>query len=98
MQGESIFRALMDVGSSEKVKVRIVQSEPSSEFPNNDTAALAASGAAQVRSLNLERLVGGGVLHTKFWIVDSKHFYIGSANFDWRSLTQARRKKGGFIY
>ncbi|XP_065833347.1 5'-3' exonuclease PLD3-like isoform X2 [Oscarella lobularis] len=89
-EGESIFRALMDVGSSEKVKVRIVQSEPSSEFPNNDTAALAASGAAQVRSLNLERLVGGGVLHTKFWIVDSKHFYIGSANFDWRSLTQVK--------
>lgn len=29
-----------------------------------------------------------GVLHTKFWVVDKKHVYIGSANMDWRSLTQ----------
>lgn len=29
-----------------------------------------------------------GVLHTKMWLVDKKHFYIGSANLDWRSLTQ----------
>lgn len=29
-----------------------------------------------------------GVLHTKFWVVDQTHFYIGSANMDWRSLTQ----------
>lgn len=32
-----------------------------------------------------------GVLHTKFWIVDKKHIYIGSANMDWRSLTQVLR-------
>lgn len=42
----------------------------------------------QVRSLNFSKLLGGGVLHTKFWIVDRKHFYVGSANMDWRSLTQ----------
>lgn len=29
-----------------------------------------------------------GVLHTKFWVVDQTHFYLGSANMDWRSLTQ----------
>lgn len=32
-----------------------------------------------------------GVLHTKFWVVDQTHFYIGSANMDWRSLTQVCR-------
>lgn len=42
----------------------------------------------QVRSLNFGKLMGGGVLHTKFWIVDQRHVYIGSANMDWRSLTQ----------
>lgn len=30
----------------------------------------------------------GGVLHSKFWIVDGRHVYVGSANMDWRSLTQ----------
>lgn len=30
----------------------------------------------------------GGVLHSKFWVVDGQHVYVGSANMDWRSLTQ----------
>lgn len=30
----------------------------------------------------------GGVLHSKFWVVDGRHVYVGSANMDWRSLTQ----------
>lgn len=30
----------------------------------------------------------GGVLHSKFWVVDGRHIYVGSANMDWRSLTQ----------
>lgn len=29
---------------------------------------------------------GAGVQHAKFFIVDGKSFYIGSANFDWRAL------------
>lgn len=45
----------------------------------------------QVRSLNFSKLLGGGVLHTKFWIIDRTHFYIGSANMDWRSLTQVKK-------
>jgi len=42
---------------------------------------------AVVRTVDMPRLTGG-VLHTKFWLVDSTHLYVGSANMDWRSLTQ----------
>lgn len=42
---------------------------------------------ADVRDVNMRDLTSG-VLHTKFWVVDKKHVYIGSANMDWRSLTQ----------
>ncbi len=45
------------------------------------------SAGADVRMVNMRELTTG-VLHTKFWIVDKKHIYIGSANMDWRSLTQ----------
>lgn len=41
--------------------------------------------------------MGSGVLHTKFWIVDRKHVYIGSANMDWRSLTQVK-ELGAAVY
>jgi len=34
------------------------------------------------------RELTSGVLHTKFWVVDKTHIYIGSANMDWRALTQ----------
>ncbi|KAI6189905.1 Phospholipase D/Transphosphatidylase domain-containing protein [Aphelenchoides bicaudatus] len=30
------------------------------------------------------------ILHTKAWIIDDKHLYLGSANHDWRSLTQVK--------
>ena len=45
-------------------------------------------GLADVQTINVSRLVGEGIMHTKLWVVDQKHFYVGSANMDWRSLTQ----------
>ncbi|NXE71696.1 PLD3 Phospholipase, partial [Calcarius ornatus] len=53
------------------------------------------AGAA-VRTVDLPRLTGG-VLHTKFWLVDGVHLYIGSANMDWRALTQVK-ELGAAIY
>ena len=46
--------------------------------------------ASEVRSLNFKDLLGNGILHTKMWLVDDEHFYLGSANMDWRSLTQVK--------
>ena len=74
--------------STRKVKTRIVQNPPDSEYPDLDSLALAKMGAVLVQNLNVSALVGSGILHTKLWVVDQKHFYVGSANMDWRSLTQ----------
>lgn len=72
------------------MKVRVVHNLPNKEFPDLDAEELAALGAAEVRSINFTRLIGRGILHTKLWVVDGRHFYVGSANMDWRSLTQVR--------
>ncbi|NWS49994.1 PLD3 Phospholipase, partial [Probosciger aterrimus] len=56
---------------------------------------LVPAGAA-VRTVDLPRLTGG-VLHTKFWLVDGTHLYVGSANMDWRSLTQVK-ELGAAVY
>ena len=74
--------------SSRDVTLRIVQNPPSQEYPSLDSQALKEMGAATVMNLNITELIGSGILHTKLWVVDSKHFYVGSANMDWRSLTQ----------
>ena len=49
---------------------------------------------AQVRRVPMGRLTGG-VLHSKFWVVDGRHVYVGSANMDWRSLTQVSPQAPG---
>ena len=35
--------------------------------------------------VGIVKFANEGVLHTKLWIVDRKHFYVGSANMGWPS-------------
>ncbi|KAI1723297.1 PLD-like domain-containing protein [Ditylenchus destructor] len=87
-QGAEIFNDLVSA-AERNVKLRIVQHSPDSKFSQKDSAYLSMQGLAEVRNLDFRRF-GSGVLHTKMWIVDSKHVYIGSANMDWRSLTEVK--------
>uniref|UniRef100_A0A0N4ZDN9 PLD phosphodiesterase domain-containing protein n=1 Tax=Parastrongyloides trichosuri TaxID=131310 RepID=A0A0N4ZDN9_PARTI len=86
-EGKDIFEALI---SAAKRGVKINIAENYAEGGNADTIYLAAQGYANVRSLNFKNWFEGGILHTKAWIIDNTHFYVGSANQDWRSLTQVK--------
>ncbi|XP_057204101.1 5'-3' exonuclease PLD3 isoform X1 [Triplophysa rosa] len=92
-QGEQILQELGRL--SGKVSVRVAVDTPSETKPLDDILFLMNSGA-DVRMVNMRGLTTG-VLHTKFWIVDKKHIYIGSANMDWRSLTQVK-ELGAVVY
>ncbi|XP_073178467.1 5'-3' exonuclease PLD3 isoform X3 [Lepidochelys kempii] len=92
--GEEILAELLQL-PQRGVLVRIAVSSPSSKQPLDDLQALEQSGAA-VRKVDMRRLTDG-VLHTKFWIVDKTHIYLGSANMDWRSLTQVK-ELGAAVY
>ncbi|OZC08573.1 phospholipase D domain protein [Onchocerca flexuosa] len=71
--------------------IRIAQSQPTAAFPQLDSNYFSEHGYATVRNLNMPKLIDdNGVLHAKFWIVDSQHVYIGSANMDWKSLTEVK--------
>ncbi|KPB52593.1 Phospholipase D family protein [Pseudomonas coronafaciens pv. oryzae] len=39
-----------------------------------------------LRVLPYAKLTGNGIIHAKFFVVDGKQAFIGSQNFDWRSL------------
>ncbi|XP_054890183.1 uncharacterized protein pld7 isoform X2 [Poeciliopsis prolifica] len=84
-QGRKVFEQLKKL-ESRGVKLQIAVNAP--QTSTQDTAELSAAGA-QVREVNLSA-VTGGIVHTKLWIVDQKHFYLGSANMDWRSLSQVK--------
>lgn len=92
-QGETILKKLAEL--SGKLSVRIAVNTPQESQPHNDLRLLNDSGA-DIRTVNMRKLTSG-VLHTKFWVVDKKHIYIGSANMDWRSLTQVK-ELGAVVY
>ncbi|KAJ8369302.1 hypothetical protein SKAU_G00093300 [Synaphobranchus kaupii] len=94
-QGEDILAGLTRLSKEGRVSVRIAVSMPQESQPQEDLAILSNAGA-DVRKVNMRELTSG-VLHTKFWVVDRKHIYIGSANMDWRSLTQVK-ELGAVVY
>lgn len=83
-----VFKKIKEAGLERGIRIRIAQNQPSKSAPDEDTRVLNSLGAAIVRTLDFNRLIGTGILHTKLWVVDGKHFFVGSANMDWRSLTQ----------
>uniref|UniRef100_A0A8C4EG89 Phospholipase D family, member 7 n=1 Tax=Dicentrarchus labrax TaxID=13489 RepID=A0A8C4EG89_DICLA len=84
-QGRAVFEQLKQL-ESKGVKLQIAVNAP--QTSTLDTAELAATGA-EVREVDL-KAVTGGIVHTKLWVVDQKHLYLGSANMDWRSLSQVK--------
>ncbi|XP_066540533.1 5'-3' exonuclease PLD3 [Hoplias malabaricus] len=91
-QGERILQELAQL--SGKISVRIAVNKADKQL--QDDLQLLADFGADVRTVNMRELTSG-VLHTKFWVVDKKHIYIGSANMDWRSLTQVK-ELGAVVY
>ncbi|KAL5995929.1 hypothetical protein ACLOJK_026002 [Asimina triloba] len=78
-----------DYGYSESDMHRIMQH--SGVYPDyaKESADLAA-GRPNVKNktFQLDKLWGSGIVHAKVWISDCRDVYIGSANNDWKSLTQ----------
>lgn len=69
------------------VRVRILFS---SALRNNDRETqerLTAVPGIEVRYLDLSQR-SSGILHAKYLLLDDEQLYIGSQNFDWRSLSQ----------
>jgi len=88
LKGKLLLNEIISASKARSVKVRIAVNEDTDSLNSTDLELL--KGIADIRVLNFSRLVGAGILHTKFIIVDNKNFYIGSANMDWRSLTHVK--------
>ncbi|KAK2849502.1 hypothetical protein Q5P01_009336 [Channa striata] len=84
-QGRRVFEHLKQL-ESRGINLQVAVNAP--QTTTQDLEELGATGA-EVREVNLQA-VTGGIVHTKLWVVDQKHFYLGSANMDWRSLSQVK--------
>ena len=83
---EPVIAALERAGAR-GVRVRVLVSNKMVKEDQATYDRLSAIKGATVRQLDLSTLTGG-ILHAKYWIVDGAEVYVGSQNFDWRSLTQ----------
>ncbi|XP_006783670.1 inactive phospholipase D5-like isoform X2 [Neolamprologus brichardi] len=84
-------RALLS--SLQGLKARGIQLKISSGIANSTELTKLN---AEVHYINMTALTKGN-LHSSFWVVDRKHFYIGSASMDWRSLA-TRKELGVLVY
>ncbi|XP_063554300.1 5'-3' exonuclease PLD4 isoform X2 [Gorilla gorilla gorilla] len=92
--GEALLQKLQQL-LGRNISLAVATSSPTLARTSTDLQVLAARGA-HVRQVPMGRLTRG-VLHSKFWVVDGRHIYMGSANMDWRSLTQVK-ELGAVIY
>ncbi|KAH8952931.1 hypothetical protein BDL97_09G110500 [Sphagnum fallax] len=88
--GQAVYDSLI-AAADRGVPIRIVQDTGFSPDFDSESAAIAAGRPnVQNRTLYVSDWWGGGVLHAKLWISNKKHAYVGSANNDWKSLTQVK--------
>ncbi|XP_008776487.2 phospholipase D Z-like [Phoenix dactylifera] len=89
-EGREVYKSLGNA-ADRMVNIRILQH--SGVYPDYDRESSdLASGRPNVQNVTLLLIDwwGSGIVHAKVWISDGKDIYIGSANNDWKSLTQVK--------
>ncbi|MFB6357326.1 MAG: phosphatidylserine/phosphatidylglycerophosphate/cardiolipin synthase family protein [bacterium] len=71
------------------VRVRVISDSGFFSTYPDVLRSLSGEPNTEVRVLNLSDRTGG-VMHAKYMVVDSRYFYVGSANFAWKSLEHIR--------
>lgn len=89
-EGLNVYKAIEDA-ADRIVDVRLLQH--SGVYPDyTKEPSNLALGRPNVKNVTLllSKWWGSGIVHVKVWISDSSDVYIGSANNDWKSLTQVK--------
>lgn len=89
-EGFDVYRALENA-ADRNISIRLLQH--SGVYPDyTKEPSDLASGRPNVENVTLllGEWWGSGIVHAKVWISDSRDVYIGSANNDWKSLTQVK--------
>lgn len=81
---EPVIQAI-EAAADRGVRVRLLVEEKFVKQYPDTLDRLAARHGVEVRHLDTAKSMGG-VQHSKYFIVDGHEAYLGSQNFDWRSL------------
>ncbi|MBN1209056.1 MAG: hypothetical protein JXB05_29630 [Myxococcaceae bacterium] len=81
---EPVIQAI-EAAADRGVRVRLLAEEKFAKQYPETLERLAARRGIEVRRMDTAKSMGG-VQHAKYFIVDGREAYLGSQNFDWRSL------------
>ncbi len=86
--GEPLEASLQALERAAKrgVKIRVTLEKKFAKNSADGMARLAAIPGLDLRVLEWSKVNGDGIIHAKFFIVDGVAAFVGSQNFDWRSL------------
>jgi phospholipase D3/4 len=90
-KGRALFEALEEA-AGRGVSIRILQSPGFSGQPQeSDALREKFPQKVAIHPVDMGQWYGGsGIMHQKIWIFDARHIYLGSANMDWKSITQVK--------
>jgi len=77
--------AAIEAAAARGVRVRFLIDKRFTGSDPETKRRLAAMKGVELRELDLSA-TSGGVLHAKYMVADGREVYVGSQNFDWRSL------------
>ncbi|OGR91040.1 MAG: hypothetical protein A2V88_06740 [Elusimicrobia bacterium RBG_16_66_12] len=86
--GEPLEASLqaLERAAARGVKIRFLLEKKFEKNSLDGIARLETIPGLELRILEWSRIQGSGIVHAKFFIVDSTRAFVGSMNFDWRSL------------
>ncbi len=94
--GRALYEALRGA-AARGLNIRILQGpgfsdqKQESEKQESETLKEEFPQRISIHTVDMGSWYGGsGIMHQKIWILDARHLYIGSANMDWRSITQVK--------
>lgn len=85
--GEPLDATLNALGraGARGVRIRFIAERKMAKASEEGFAVLKAIPNLELRVIDFSK-IGGGITHAKYFVVDSTAAYLGSQNFDWRSL------------
>ncbi len=88
-QGEVLDAVIdrLEAAGRRGVTIRFLMEEKGKFAASQDTIdRLRRIPGLEFRLLDYSKLTGNGIIHAKYLVVDGSSAYVGSQNFDWRSL------------
>jgi len=78
--------AALDRAAKRGVKIRVILEQKMAKNSLDGIARFKAMPGLEMKIANWGGLTGAGIIHAKFFSVDRDRAFVGSQNYDWRSL------------